>query len=255
MRPPPSSPQPSWNLERTEPRTLLRSRGPGKKEDERGRFFLALALAYNDLKGLAYLSGLAKQEGTRSPGELSPEAGEQNGVQLQITRYLIGLLHELMNLIKANEAIVLSSKVVALAGRMPSEARDNWTAILDIALQRGDEPSDRLWKLLHRVRNNLAFHYDQPKNLAQGYERAFFGSGRLPQYDAAYYSLGTTMEFTRYFYADAAAQAGVVAWGENVQIANVAAEVSELGAKVNVALRYMVGDFLLSRTGRRPVIG
>jgi hypothetical protein len=249
----PSAPEPGWAFEGTDPKNLL-GRGKEPDDDERGRFFLSLALVYNDLKGLAYFCGLAKRDGERPPGEVSPEAAEQNGVQLQITRYLIGVLHELLKLLKASEAIVRSAKVVALTSRMPTEARKDWMAVVDVALGGPGQPTTGLAKLLLLVRNNFSFHYDQPKNLAKGYAQAFFVDPAPPGRDKAYFALGRTMEFTRFFYADGAAQAGVIDWGEKTSVENLTDEVTKLASKVNVALRFLVGGFVESRIGRRRVI-
>src|SRR5688572_14892744 len=65
-------------------------------------FLLALALVYNDLKGLQLMH--EELQAIRPPKtEFSEAAGQWAGVEQQIHRYLIGLIHEFLNLVREFE--------------------------------------------------------------------------------------------------------------------------------------------------------
>ena len=243
----PTADEPGWDFKGVDPRLLFKG-----KDDERGRFFLSLALVYNDLKGIAFLQWLAKEREVQRPeGEVSAEAGNFNGTQLQLTRYLAGLLYELCKLIEEHHEIVQSMPVTALVARTPMEARASWNRLVDVALKR-EGRRDELRTLLERIRDNLTFHYYKPKDLSLGFERHFFELEKTAHNESAYYSPGKTMEFTRFFYADAAAQAGVLRWAAIIHIEKATDEISALAGKVNVALRFIVEEFILERSKGKP---
>lgn len=238
--------KPGWEFNPVDPRRLLKD-----KDDANGRFFLSLALVYNDLKGLAFSQWLLKERERRPEGEVSAQAGNYNGTQLQFTRYLAGLLYELCKLIEEHREIVESMPVTALVARTPKEARSSWNQIVDVALKR-EGRRDGLRTLLERIRDNFTFHYYKPKDLSLGFERHFFEAEKTQHNEQAYYSAGTTMEFSRFFCADAAAQAGLLRWAAIMNIERATDEISALAEKVNVALRFIVEEFILERTKGNP---
>ena len=68
---------------------------------------------------------------------------------------------------------------------------------------------DNTLKELHEVsrliRNNIAFHYYQPKFLAGGYHE-FFSKKDIPANQNAFISRGTSLQSTRFYFADAAVE-------------------------------------------------
>ena len=73
------------------------------KSDEIDNFFLVLAVIYNDVKGLILFQKLVMD--TYEPPSLDPDvvnvhAGEYGGVFIQITKLIIGTIHEFFNFLK-----------------------------------------------------------------------------------------------------------------------------------------------------------
>ena len=67
---------------------------PRKDTHPFAMFMLALALIYNDHKGLFILSELLRTMATPPDGELSAHAGEFTGLDIQIYRLRVGMFRE-----------------------------------------------------------------------------------------------------------------------------------------------------------------
>src|SRR5687768_17557897 len=89
------------DLQGIDPLKLIRG-----EADAVGKFFLALAVAYNDLKGLLVLEGVLLDRGRPPEGEVSTESGQWHGIMSQAHRWIAGILHELMVLIQKQESIL-----------------------------------------------------------------------------------------------------------------------------------------------------
>ncbi|HEX2875256.1 MAG TPA: hypothetical protein VHP33_28590, partial [Polyangiaceae bacterium] len=171
-------------------------------------FMLALALFYNDWKGLAWFkSAILKPQ--PPPTEITAYGGQVAGLSIQFSRLQIGALHEFMKLLQEEREVVEGREVTNLVALIPKDSRDAWKSLVSIALGKGRQ-REPLAIALERIRNGLAFHYYQPKALTKGFQRSFFElNGRLGS-EAAYYSSGESLEQTRFYYADAAATSAMV---------------------------------------------
>lgn len=174
-------------------------RGDDNVPQDLCNFVLALALIYNDCKDALYThvaiadcrpEGLSRK--TRVWGGLS-------GAQLNSFRATVGLLHELLRLVREDGDILEHAFFLSVVRRLPRSSRDAWHTLVDVA--RGAMPKDKLGKQLLLIRNKVFFHYDV-KAIFTGYRQHFF-DGRHD--DRAYVSRGQTMQATRFFFADAAA--------------------------------------------------
>ena len=87
----------SWELgplQSVKPDTLV-SR---TERDDLEEFFLALALVYNDLKNTALLIDVANKRPT--PEGITAEAGQRGGLTAHLHRLAMGILHELLCLLR-----------------------------------------------------------------------------------------------------------------------------------------------------------
>lgn len=100
----------------------------------------------------------------------------------------------------------LGPDVDKLLRRAPERTRTDWSDLVSIACRRGDATDGKFAKVLIQIRNNVAFHYAQPKPLAAGFRAHFFESPPNPTNEHAYCSFGRNMERTRFYFADAAVQ-------------------------------------------------
>ena len=70
--------------------------------DQLGRVFVALALAYNDLKGMVLFERYLIAVGRPDLSDWTAHAGQWRGVMVQIHRTIAGILYEMMVVILDN---------------------------------------------------------------------------------------------------------------------------------------------------------
>ena len=177
-------------------------------DDPLARFFLVLAVIYNDLKGLSIFEKLVID--TYRPVELeevSVQVGELGGLFTQIGKLFISNIKEFFDFLKENENILLSSEFKEVLSKINNKDIENrWKDIIDVAFDRSPESSD-FTKHLILIRNNVAFHYNQSgKELKKSFCNFFYKKEKIGKNDLAYYSIGETIYDTRFFYADGAVQ-------------------------------------------------
>jgi hypothetical protein len=184
-----------------DPEKIIRPKG----DDPFAMFMLALAVVFNDHKGLFLLSdGI---DSLKPPdGEISAHAGEWHGLNMQIYRLRIGMFRELFTLIETFLTEANGPQMQRILKRIPPGARVHWEDLVRVALDKGGVSDKKFKTILVKIRANLSFHYYQPKQLVAGYRRHFFESEVQPGNAHAYASLGKNMERTRFYFADAAIQ-------------------------------------------------
>lgn len=194
------------NLQNIKPLRLI-----GKTEDPLENFFLVLSLIFNDLKGLIALDQLIKDVyrlPTSKPMEISAHAGGYHGAIFQINRLLSGLVNEFLEFVKHNEKVINSFEFQTILNKIPEKDQAVWKEIIDIAFARST--SEEVSDFTHTIkitRHNIAFHYYQTgKILRNGFLSKFFNRQKDLSNETAYYSLGSNMAETRFYYADGAAQ-------------------------------------------------
>lgn len=185
-------------LETFEPAAFLADEGNPR---EVCGFVLALATAYEDFKDIILADQLIQSERPEGQPCISAAWGQYNGFQAYLRRLLAGVFHELFRLIERNRDILSGPALTDTVKRMNSEAREAWHAIVAAALSRTSD-SD-LAKVLAIVRNKVVFHYGS-EEILKGYEIRF---SRLDAESRPFVSRGTTMRSSRFYFADAAADA------------------------------------------------
>lgn len=210
-------------------------------------FFLALALVHSDLKDLV-LGQLLLSE-LPSPDRNSPSAalGQRGGIETHFLRSLIGLLHEFLELLRSHPDVLDGPLFKEVHRLCPRSAKQSWRAI--IAAADGSISSDPLARALFFVRNKISFHYDV-KELQRGFELAF----NSPRYGAPMLSRGTNLQESRFYFADAAAQAYLHSKTGGDGPTPVFSWSTGLSGQVNSALFWLILKFIevrgfRSRTG------
>lgn len=179
---------------------------PRREESRLQQFFLSLAAVFNDFKGLLLLESTWGERFSANEAA-AEELGEYNGVLVQLRKLQCGVLHELMGLLIEFQDLLEEPEVQRLLKRKPKHVKRQWRELIAIARGSVDGGSAREFtKALVKIRNNVAFHYTQPKPLVAGFRKHFFELPASEQNEAAYASLGASMEQTRFYYADAAVQ-------------------------------------------------
>ncbi len=180
-------------------------------DDPAGAFVLSLALAYNDLKSLQWMVQQLASGRPDDPTAVNPYNGQFHGMQIYISRMTVGLVQEVLKAVEtaATNGVLenqdFKDACLAAEKEFPS-VRSKWDGL--VKLSKGEHAElEGLSKFLIKVRNNVAYHYYQPKQLLKGYRRVFFEDEKAKHNESALASLGDNLETTRFYMADAAAGA------------------------------------------------
>lgn len=208
---------------------------------------LALSLFYVDFKdSIVCYEALTK---TKPKGDFAvrKEWGAYCGMEQHVARYQLGLIHELLKLIAAHRSAVRHQFMQAVVRTLDVRARTAWKAIADVATDKAS--TSLLARNLHMARNKISFHFDA-RALGGAYRRRFVegDAGEAPML-----SRGTTMEASRFYFADATAQEFL-----NRQFSEEGSDLTadQLGAMIhdlNFAILQLVCRFINRRSSYREV--
>jgi hypothetical protein len=170
-------------------------------------FVLALALAFNDMKGVQWL---IRQLEKCKPNESSVTAkvGQWNGMRIQTTRLTLLILHELLKAIHIadRDGVLGDADFVEAVRRLQEINKKDWADLIALAREAPGDSAVR--RYIERMRHNFAAHYYQPSSLIGGYRQFFFENERESFNEHALVSFGDSVENTRFYFADAAVQMG-----------------------------------------------
>ena len=206
------------------------------------RFVLTLSLVYNDCKDLIYAYKSLLDAKPSGEPEKAPIWGTYFGMLNHVIRLEVGLIHELLDLIKRSEAVLSHSSFRSVIRQLPQDFRGSWNALVNVAI--GKRTSSPLGKAILLIRNKISYHYDT-KEIYRGYRERFLeGSdpGEVPLI-----SRGDNMEKTRFYFVDAAAESYLrirLSEGKNPTSLE---EVGKTLIHINGALNHIIGKFVISR--------
>jgi hypothetical protein len=213
-------------------------------------FVLALAVAFNDLKGLNWwLHQLNK--GKPDPwAPVSAYLGEVNGLISHVQKLTFGIFVELLVLIQEQRELIASPDFQALIGRTTAKAQESWHDLVGVAggtVRVGDEFRS-LAGQFQRIRAAGIYHYKDMRGILRGYE-TFFASEPTKFNRTAYFSAGNALERSRFYFADAAVQGYSVRVTEEAQVPLniVNTFVERFVPRMNRALRLIVEEFIKTR--------
>lgn len=191
----------------------------GEGEDDLGDFFLVLSVIYNDLKGLLTWQKNIEEKYRMAPSdEKSVHAAELAGLQVQHYKILTGLIREFLAFLKKNADVLKSSAFQLILLKVDKTNKKLWDELVQIALDDDVETKSTFAYSLMLIRNNVGFHYDQSrKELRRSFHSFFNRKPKTKFNDRAYYSLGNTMNETRFYYADAAVKEYIAIKAEEVK--------------------------------------
>ncbi len=171
--------------------------GDDKCPQEVCNFVLALAVAYNDLRDLTLTRRLLID--MEPPQEDTPTYGNWSGLGIAWLRVSWGQLNELLVLLEENKKAIEHTAFQALHKRIDKKARNAWESLLEVAHNR--RAVGGIGKALLLARNKISFHYDA-KKIGIGYKARFVEETTAgPPYESS----ASSMESTRFYFADAAA--------------------------------------------------
>jgi hypothetical protein len=176
--------------------------------------------------------------------------GQLSGMVGQTARILAGILRELMDAIREHYDLVDSAEFARLLGRLPVASRTAWHRVRMTALGGVAPGSDADLLLLVKIRGALAFHYSE-KALVKGYERFFVTERAEENHDRAVVSDGDRMEATRFYFADAAIEAGLHELTE-LNADQLQRRLTVLAQHTNNALKHIVIAYLSTKAKLAP---
>lgn len=121
-------------------------------------------------------------------------------------------------------------------------AREAWQALLDVSI--GRSASGPFAEPLIRIRNKVSFHYDC-EEIYSGYEAHFFEGKEVKE--QAFVSRGKSMNESRFYFADAAAQGYLKRRLEKGGFEEFFNEVRSAIENVNLAVFQLVDRFIQRR--------
>jgi len=231
-----------WDL--AELQSIDATRLLGGPEDATGKFFLVLAVAFNDLKGMVIYERFLIDYGVPSDAVATPTLAQWRGIRTQIHRWIAGSIFELMKFIasdRSREALA-GAELQRVVGRVAASVRAQWTVLVAAARGEHTRPNG----FLFRLRNSAAFHYNEVE-LERAYRSVFVDNAQTAPNAAnqsAMYSVGGDMDATRFYYADAAAQRLFLSFGVETPSDRAIVELAEA---VNASLGPLIAAFIAGR--------
>jgi len=215
------------------------------KDSDFDNFFLVLGLIFNDLKDLLFFVDYISEEYRKpNPDNIEPlndHLGSLAGINNHLNRLVISLVSELFIFLDKNKKVIASMPFMLYEKKLPADIRRDWNNILNILK---DDSKDDFLSQIARIRSNVTFHYDQSlKEIRSGYISTFFDSPKGDYNKKAYYSLGSNVSSTRFYYCDAA----VSSYTDKVlkvKSENHLNKAVEIVRSMNNTIRYMMEFYL-----------
>jgi hypothetical protein len=206
-------------------------------------FILMLAHVFNDMKVLTWVA-YQMSRGRPRPLPRMPDAylGQIVGFEEWTNRQGMSLIREVLELIRKSADIIETPRLKRCVAALPRDAAASWRALIDASTSAASE-SDFVQYLV-KVRANVAYHYSQPKALMAGYRHHYRQTPLSELNESVFVSMGPQLEKTRFYFADAAAQAYVrrlIGSEAHYQ------KFDEYLKRVNGALRFLVENYLRLR--------
>lgn len=224
-------------------------------KDDLSAFMLALAAAFNDMKGLFLWRRMIGPLRPKNPHSVSARAGQFSGIDLQVTRLLLANLLEILRLVQEFAEVASGDDVRKLLLSAPVSVRREWDSILRLSAGDTWGRDQKFARVLTQIRNNAVYHYYQPKALLAGYRTHFFGRASSLTNRAAYASMGSNMEQTRFYYADAAIQALLATSVDSMGREQFQRRLTRTGSAVNQCIAHLVSTYLRQQETRTATLG
>jgi hypothetical protein len=208
------------------------------EKDKFQSFFLVLGMIFNDLKGLIFFQKLV-EDNYRKPDkeEVSVHLGEYGALLTQTNKFLISSVAEFLQFLEKNNDVLSDIRFLILLKKLDQDTRTNWN---DLVNPKRDTTS--IISKIARIRSNISFHYDHSlEELRKGFIRSFFSEGKeLIQHKRAYYSLGETMESTRFYYSDAAVEEYIKSHITEEEMGNINKAINNMNSTLQALLKVYI---------------
>jgi len=236
-------------LSEISPGKIIAREEPGDLDN----FFLVLSLIYNDLKGLISFDVLIRGV-YETPIDPKPNvhSGEYSGIRLHIERLLIGMTSEFFVFLKNNLKTIRTISFQLLLKSLDQKDKNSWNELIEVIDESSGKES--FFRKMARIRSDIVFHYNfSGDELVKGFKNKFYKQEPNESNKKAFYSIGNTMESTRFFYADAAIEGYLV---EHLKLSptekeNYLNELMNNVSKMNVVICKLIQIYLNKKNGKK----
>lgn len=205
-------------------------------------FILALGVVSNDLHDIFLALFLLKEAEESQNGTLNvPFTALSKGTVITLRRAQVGVIHELMQLLKSSENIVRSKQFQQLYKQLRFPSKESWDRIYGAAHSKPQ--SGTIGRALLLCRNKVGFHYDSGQ-IGKGYRNRFL---RDQSSGPPVLSRGSSMRARRFFFADAAIEQYMVDLADDPEIEELFSGRGQLLEDINQALFEIVSRFINAR--------
>jgi hypothetical protein len=225
------------------PNDFLKATDPAKRSAN--ALILSLGSVFNDLKGVLWL--IDQQIKWRQPGNSATAYnGQMTGINVQLQRFAVGILHELIELMRRSEPELNHPDVVAAVSKLTKGRKKSWGVLMATVKNSktgAAVASPSMANFLRMVRNSTTFHYDK-SYLMEGYEKWVIDATKEPN-DAnqnAFVSLGKNAEETRFYFSDVPVTTRFLA--ELTNRGFTVKDLKEFVMDVNQALRFVIAYYI-----------
>ncbi len=203
-------------------------------------FVLAISVVYNDIKNLDIISEILKSAEPGKTFNIQPDFGEYNGIHLYLNKLRIGIVYELMELISRNKKVLESDKFATINQKMPKDARDAWTELVDTAFDKGRKSKTNVFFM---IRNKLSFHYG-----ADQIQKGFRHKRSLQPDMKPMISRGRNMLETRFYFADMAVEGYFNMKLADASYKDFLSQLHSILDKLNRSLYFLITCFINARS-------
>jgi len=207
---------------------------------------LSLALAYNDFRDIFSAHHLLDEVAPTPDPTPTIERGLHGGLRNTLIRFQTGLVHELLKLLKSQHHVIEQPTFQAITRKLSRPQKAAWLAL--VAAARNSPSGDPLARTLLLIRNKVAFHYDA-EQLGRGFESAFVKPASFRQ---PFISRGAKVSETRFYFADAAAQAYMFSKAGEGPAKNFLHGKGQILEALHLPLYHIVTRFIQSRCAWKP---
>lgn len=157
---------------------------------------------FNNLRDVSLISQLIISNLQNTKKTNSPEFGQFGGMKIFADNLFFAFIFEFIQILKYRDTkkIIESDEFKKIISTINKNSQVSCKELLKIVYHS----NDRIYGTLLKLRNNLSFHYYQPKKLFEGYDLAAQNAE-----NKMYVSLGSKMSQTRYYFYDLANQIAI----------------------------------------------
>jgi hypothetical protein len=212
-------------------------------------FFLVLGLIYNDLKDLIFFLDLINKtydrptmDGTEEP---SVHLDEWGGIQNHMNRLMISFMSEFLSFLDKNKKVMGTIRFQLLEKSLPKNIKNDWFKIVQVT---GDEKENNFILNMKKIRNKVSFHFDLSlKELRTGFINKFYIAPKDKYNKEAFYSLGGSMETSRFFYCDGAVEEYLKEHMKASSEENYFKNIRDLVERTNMVILFMMKEYINSK--------